>query len=111
VRDLVIERGLQRSVIVSAFEWDELESLPPEIPIGLLSSKLTGLISSARELSAAAIHPRRDLVTEAMIAAAREASLRVHVWTVNEPEEIQYFRKLGVDGVFTDFPESCRGGL
>jgi glycerophosphoryl diester phosphodiesterase len=105
VSSLIVERGLQRGVIVSAFEWKELESLPPEIPIGLLGSRLANLVSSARELSAAAIHPRRDLVTEKLIAAAREASLRVNVWTVNELAETQHFYELGVNGIFTDFPE------
>jgi glycerophosphoryl diester phosphodiesterase len=58
-------------------------------------------------MGATAIHPRRDLVTPGVIAAAREAELRVHVWTVNEPQEISRFRSLGVDGIFTDFPERC----
>ncbi len=105
VKTLVLERRLESRVIVSAFEWTELESLVPAIPIALLSSKLEGLTSTARRIGAAAIHPRRDLVTAALVTAAHEANLRVHVWTVNEPAEAARLRSLGADGIFTDFPE------
>jgi glycerophosphoryl diester phosphodiesterase len=107
VKKLVLERRLERHVLVSAFEWPELRSLTPEIPIALLSSKLENLIRVAGELGAAAIHPRRDLVTATLLSAAREAKLQTHVWTVNDPDEMARFRDLEVDGIFTDFPERC----
>jgi len=109
VKALVLERRLERHVIVSAFEWEELRPLAPEVPIALLTSKLENLISRACELGASAIHPRRDTVTGTLITAAHEAKLRVHVWTVNEPAEITRFRDLGIDGIFTDFPERVGG--
>jgi glycerophosphoryl diester phosphodiesterase len=105
VAKLVIERNLRQNVIVSAFDWNELEPLSGAVPIALLSSKPANLIPAARDLSATAIHPRQDLVTTSLLTAAREAGLKVHVWTVNEPSEILYFRNLLVDGIFTDFPE------
>jgi glycerophosphoryl diester phosphodiesterase len=107
VKQLVLERRLERHVIVSAFEWDELPTLTPEVPTALLSSRLSNLISAARATGASAIHPRRDLVTPTLIAAAHGAGLRIHVWTVNDPNEISKLCKLGVDGIFTDFPERC----
>ena len=107
VKRLVLDRQLDRHVLVSAFEWEQLQPLCPEIPIALLSSKLRNLVSSARELGAIAIHPRRNMVSRALVAAAREAELRVHVWTVNDPAEVSRFRDLGIDGIFTDFPERC----
>src|SRR5262249_20682605 len=39
VKELVLQRQLDAHVIVSAFEWNELQRLGPEIPIALLSSK------------------------------------------------------------------------
>jgi glycerophosphoryl diester phosphodiesterase len=107
VKKLVLERRLEARVIVSAFEWTELPPLVPEIPIALLASKVDSLLTAAQELGAAAIHPRKEIVTAPLIAAARQAGLRVHVWTVNEPHEMSRLRQLGVDGIFTDFPERC----
>jgi len=107
VKNLILERRLEGHVIVSSFEWDELRVLTPEVPVALLSSQLSNLISAARQLGARAIHPRRDIVSGTLISAAREEGLQIHVWTVNDPAEMRRFYGLGVDGIFTDFPERC----
>src|SRR6266705_1034137 len=82
VKKLVLERRLERHVILSSFEWQELARAVPEIPIVLLSSKLANLMSAACDLKATAIHPHKDVVTPTLINAARDAGLRIHVWTV-----------------------------
>jgi len=107
VKKLVLERNLESHVIVSCFEWQELAAFPPELPIALLSSKLPNLVAAARELRATAIHPRKDIVSAALIEAAREANLLINVWTINDPAEASMFRMLGVDAIFSDFPERC----
>ena len=107
VKKLVLKRGLQGSVIVSSFDWDELRTLVPDVPIALLAAKLRNLIAAAEEMDAAAIHPRCDLVTRSLVDHAHNANLRIHVWTVNDPRDVKTFRHLGVDGIFTDFPERC----
>ncbi len=45
-----------------------------------------------------------DLVTEAFVACAHDLGLAVHVWTVDEPQEIMRLCRLGVDGVMSDRP-------
>src|SRR6185503_8514000 len=50
VKRLVLERRLEQRVIVSAFDWDELRPLTPEVPIALLASKAKNLIAMACEL-------------------------------------------------------------
>ena len=107
VKEMVLKKCLEHQVIVSSFEWDELRPLVPEVPLALLASRLGHLFAKAAELQASAIHPRHDIVTRSLIEHARNLKLRVHVWTVNEPHEIAHFRDLGVDGIFTDFPERC----
>lgn len=105
VRQLVRERSLEQQVLVSAFEWEQLRTLTPDIPIALLSSKRRNLIAQALEFGAVAIHPRSTIVTRSLVVAAHEAQLRVHVWTVNNPRKLRRFREMNVDGIFTDFPE------
>ena len=107
VKKLILQRRLEGLVIVSAFEWQYLASLTPEIPIALLTTKLADILSAAQKFGAAAIHPRKDIVTPTLVAATHHSKLRIHVWTVNEAAEISYFHELGVDGIFTDFPERC----
>ena len=46
----------------------------------------------------------RPLVTREFVAHAHAHGLVVHVWTINEPAEIERLLDLGVDGIMSDFP-------
>jgi glycerophosphoryl diester phosphodiesterase len=43
-----------------------------------------------------------------MIADAHRLGLKVIPWTVNDPETMDYFIDLGVDGLITDYPDVLR---
>jgi glycerophosphoryl diester phosphodiesterase len=45
------------------------------------------------------------IVTAESVAAAHALGLEVHVWTINEESEMEALVRLGVDGIFTDFPD------
>ncbi len=44
------------------------------------------------------------VVTEAFVQTAHRAGVAVHVWTVDEPDEMERMVDLGVDGIMTDRP-------
>jgi len=46
----------------------------------------------------------QPLVTPELVAHAHRYGLHVHVWTINEPDEMRRLLDLGVDGIVTDFP-------
>ena len=46
----------------------------------------------------------RPLVTESFVEHAHAHDIHVHVWTINEPAEIERLFDLGVDGIVSDFP-------
>ena len=56
--------------------------------------------------------PRRyqgmDLITPASVDAAHRRGVEVHVWTVNEVDEMRELLALGVDGIITDYPARLR---
>ena len=43
-----------------------------------------------------------NLVSPKMMKIYREAQVQVHVWTINDPEEMKKLFSLGVDGIVTD---------
>jgi glycerophosphoryl diester phosphodiesterase len=49
--------------------------------------------------------PHYSLVTETLINYCHERKLKIIPWTVNSKEEIKRLKKMGVDGIITDYPD------
>ena len=54
---------------------------------------------------------RIPLVTERFLEAAHARDLPVHVWTINEAEEMGRLLDMGVDGIMTDRPDVLKAVL
>ena len=50
-------------------------------------------------------------VSTSRIAEAHDLGLKVAVWTVNEPPDIEAMLDLGVDGIISDYPDRVRAAL
>ena len=46
-----------------------------------------------------------DLIDQRFIARAHAHNVQVHVWTINDPDAMQHYLDLGVDGLITDYPD------
>jgi glycerophosphoryl diester phosphodiesterase len=91
----------------------------PEIPRGLLAmSGLLGLWARSFGFMFGdyqALHPHVSSTSREQVLRAHRLKRRVHVWTVNNPEEINRLKEWGVDGIITDDPQTAvralgRGG-
>jgi glycerophosphoryl diester phosphodiesterase len=45
------------------------------------------------------------VVNPRFVEAAHGRNLQVHVWTINDPDDMQRFIAMGVDGIMTDRPD------
>lgn len=123
VQGMVLEREIENSVIISAFDsddndpdsnssWDDLADCPYEVKTAFLATnkKIQKMgereyIETAVLRGASAIHPEAKAVTLSLIQIAHTMKLYVNVWTVNQPREILRFKAMGVDGLISDFPD------
>ncbi|MCU0310448.1 MAG: glycerophosphodiester phosphodiesterase [Acidimicrobiales bacterium] len=51
------------------------------------------------------------IVDDRFVATAHRFGVKVHVWTIDEPEEMEDLLELGVDGIMTDRPAVLRSVL
>ncbi len=107
-------RGCGRDgFLVSSFRQEELVAtarLDPRIRLGaLVDSFLRGELEFAVALGAFSIHPPVEHVDRALVEASHARGLKVYVYTVDRMEDIVRMARLGVDGVFTNFPERVAG--
>lgn len=105
-----LEHGwTNQSLLVSSFDYEELKAFhhaAPSIPIGLLTYGYPlQCIEIAREFGAFSVHLHLDSVSAKRVRDLRSAGFKVFVYTVNEPSDITLMHTLGVDGVFSDFPD------
>lgn len=106
----VQERGWRyEDFLVSAFDHKQIETairLRPQIRIGALIGKVPpGLAAFAEQMGAWSLHPGKRCVTQELVVDAHRRGLKVLVFTIDKPAAIATMAALGVDGVFTNFPE------
>ncbi|MCC6274909.1 MAG: glycerophosphodiester phosphodiesterase [Leptospiraceae bacterium] len=98
--------------IVSSFEPDVLKrmrKLSDKVKLGFIFDRKKGNISDpfqfAKEINAYSVHLQKRLIQKETIQKAIAADLKLYVFTVNKESDMEKMLKLGVDGMFTDYPE------
>lgn len=110
VAALIKKHGLQERIIFSSFFFTNLViagRLLPEVSRGQLileGSAGWWQRAAAGWMSLNAEHPYLTDVNAELVKKLHARGRRVHVWTVNDPEDMRRLRALGVDGIFTDDP-------
>ena len=117
--DLIKPAAKRWQVLIQSFSPESLQkihALEPSLPlIQLYSSQETSETIQAQlplvSTYAVGIGPSKTDVDAALVNAAHELCLDVHPYTVNETAEMEALVSLGVDGMFTNFPDRLEGVL
>jgi glycerophosphoryl diester phosphodiesterase len=96
-------------LLVSSFSRRELKqvgAIQPKIRRGLNLKRFSvHSLRTAEQLGAWSIHLGINYLSSQVVEKAHAKGLKVFVFTVNRADEIERLRLMGVDGVFTDYPE------
>ena len=122
VSELIKRHNNQSQILFSSFYPSNLKTaaqMLPEVPRGLLAmSGWLGLWARSFGFMFGdyqALHPHISSTSREQILRVHRLKRRVHVWTVNTPEEINQLKEWDVDGIITDDPQMAvralgRGG-
>ncbi|MFT6795169.1 MAG: glycerophosphoryl diester phosphodiesterase [Maribacter sp.] len=95
--------------IISSFNWEELRmmrKLNDSVAIAILTEdNPLEALAIGKELNAVAINPYFENLDTDVVMKIKQAGFKIYTWTVNEPDDIAAMKKIGVDGIITNFPE------
>ena len=108
VLSIVWEKGLEKNVIIVSFLEEALKKvreLNKDIETGLIYARHKNPLKSALDLKANYLLALYRFTHTANVEKAHESGLKVVVWTINKPEEVEEYAKKGVDGIASDKPD------
>ncbi len=111
VCELIGKRGLEEHVLLSSFFTRNLKkaaALLPCVPRGLLAAKsVAGAWARSFGFAFgdyAALHPSVGDIDSHTVQRVHRLKRRIHVWTVDVPEQVQLLKSWGADGIITNDP-------
>jgi glycerophosphoryl diester phosphodiesterase len=108
--------GLSEKILFSSFDHGTLKrlrALDKGIKLGYLGHHLKSLvllpaIVSAKAVGAVNFHIALRFAFRLNVALLRKAGFKVCVYTVNRKSDALRMQKIGVDGIFSNFPDILR---
>lgn len=110
---VIQEKNLEAYVIIQSFDvrtLQELHQKHPQIKTALLVENQQGLEQNLKRLGfiPTIYSPYYKLVTPALVEDVHSRGIRLIPWTVNELKEMKQLKKMGVDGLISDYPNLFR---
>ncbi len=106
---IVRESQFSGPVIYASFLHDELLAVRREEPeahtLALIEAIPVNRTAFAKDAQATHVGVAFETLTPSFLKALHDRSLRVFVYTVNEPADIQVVKAMGVDGIISDYPD------
>lgn len=98
--------------LISSFNWEELKKYRAKDPDARIAVLVEGdpmeALEIATELKAEAINPNYTKLNAENIARIHQEGFKVYAWTVNDPADFQQLKAIGVDAVFSNYPDKMQ---
>lgn len=98
--------------MVSSFNSTELvafSKLMPNIRTGVLIVDIPkDYAAFASSIEAYSINPSYEFITKEFVEDAKSRNLKIFAFTVDGESEVQRMQSLGVDGIFTNYPDKSK---
>ncbi|NMP30517.1 glycerophosphodiester phosphodiesterase [Thalassotalea sp. M1531] len=116
LNDLVIQKTIRwQEISISSFNHLFLVAVADQIPeasIGMLIGHCPAdLAQTAQTLGAKTINPCIDCLNKQLVDDAHQRGIAVWVYTVDRFEDIDFCCDIGVDAIFTNFPDRTKKHL
>ena len=109
VLDLVGSLNLDHRIVISSFNLDAIRTvkeLAPHIETGALFMKpLKNPLDYIRSIPTDALHIKARAALKTPMRQAINEGVIVRVFTINTSEYVDVLEQIGVDAIFTDYPE------
>jgi glycerophosphoryl diester phosphodiesterase len=107
------KRRMENRVVIVSFHENAIENvkkLSKKVETGFIFvGNAKNNIDLAKKIEADYVLPLYKFTHSEDVKRAHESGLKVIVWTVNKKEEMEEYRKKGVDGIASDFPKILAG--
>lgn len=110
--DVIIENKMEDFVTIQSFDYRSLQYLHqhyPKIQTALLieANDKNSFRKQLKDLgfTPTIYSPESALVIPTLIKQCHDLGMQIIPWTVNDKKEIERLKKMGVDGIITDYPD------
>lgn len=109
---VIKEKNMEAHVVIQSFDFRTLKYLHehyPSIRTAMLIEGFDkrGLDEQLKDLGfvPTIYSPAYELINDELIRKCHEQKMKVIPWTVNDKAKIDRLKKMGVDGIITDYPD------
>ena len=105
---IVHKKNLEKNVVITTFLEDALKKireLDKDIETGLIYASHKNPVKAALDLKANYLLALYRFTHSTNVQKAHANGLKLVVWTINIPQEVEEYAKKGVDGIASDKPD------
>ena len=102
-------------MLLSSFNHPYLQAVKQALPGALVAPLLASIpldgAAVVSELNAYSLHLDISFISQALVDDAHHRGAKVYVYTVDHQDDIHALKQMGVDGIFSNYPDRAMKAL